>query len=137
LTINDWADHPFCYCKPVAKTPGDLAALLKAAVSGNAKKIFFLGTDNAPRPAIAKRGGPDGKAKTAAGVFTQPYATQLVLGAVEEGINQGVLKEEKVTKEILVGFLGVNGRRFYKEPATYSPARRECHAFSYIIRWQH
>jgi dihydroorotase len=101
------------------------------------RKIFFLGTDNAPRPAIAKEVVLMGKPRQLQGVFTQPYATQLVLGAVEEGINQGVLKEEKVTKEILVGFLGVNGRRFYKEPATYSPARRECHAFSYIIRWQH
>lgn len=120
---------PFCFCKPgesnrhvsktdsnfifqVAKTPEDRDALLRAAVSGNPK--FFLGTDSAPHPAIAKRGGADGKGKSAAGVFTQPYATQTVLSAFEEGIIQGVIKEEDVTAERLESFFSGFGRAFYK-----------------------
>ncbi|TID27527.1 homodimeric type dihydroorotase [Venturia nashicola] len=112
LTVDDVVADPFCFCKPVAKTPEDRDALLRAAVSGNPK--FFLGTDSAPHPAIAKRGGADGRGKSAAGVFTQPYATQTVLSAFEEGITQGVIKEEDVTAEKLEGFFSGFGRAFYK-----------------------
>lgn len=86
--------------------------MLRTAVSGNPK--FFLGTDSAPHPAVAKRGGADGKGKAAAGVFTQPYATQTVLSAFEEGITQGIIKEEDVTAEKLEGFFSGFGRAFYK-----------------------
>lgn len=96
----------------VAKTPEDRDALIRAAVSGNPK--FFFGTDSAPHPAIAKRGGADGRGKSAAGVFTQPYATQTVLSAFEEGITQGVIREQDVTVEKLEGFFGGFGRAFYK-----------------------
>jgi dihydroorotase len=92
----------------------DRDALLRATVSGNPK--FFLGTDSAPHPALAKRGGKDGWDKVAAGVFTQPYATQTVLSALEEGIEQGVIKETDVTEEKLSHFLSGFGRAFYKEP---------------------
>lgn len=98
----------------VAKTPADRNELLRTVVSGNAK--FFLGTDSAPHPAIAKRGGVDGKDKAAAGVFTQPYATQTVLDALEEGIEQKVISENDVTKEKLEGFLSEFGRAFYRVP---------------------
>jgi dihydroorotase len=98
----------------VAKTPEDRDALLRAAVSGNPK--FFLGTDSAPHPAVAKRGGKDGRGKAAAGVFTQPYATQTVLSALEEGIEQGVIREDDVTKEKLQNFLSGFGRDFYGVP---------------------
>jgi len=107
ITVDDWAGDPFCFCKPVAKTPADRDALLRAAASGNPK--FFLGTDSAPHPATAKRGGD----RIAAGVFTQPYATQLVLDAFGEACERGVLKEEDLTEEMLEGFLGGFGRRFY------------------------
>ncbi|RDI87226.1 hypothetical protein Vi05172_g2670 [Venturia inaequalis] len=112
LTVDDVVADPFCFCKPVAKTPEDRDALLRAAVSGNPK--FFLGTDSAPHPAIAKRGGATGKGKSAAGVFTQPYATQTVLSALEEGIIQSVIKEEDVTAEKLEGFFSGFGRAFYR-----------------------
>jgi dihydroorotase len=109
----------------------DREALLRATVSGNSK--FFLGTDSAPHPgkadhqpsammsltmksAVAKRGGVDGKDKIAAGVFTQPYATQTVLSALEEGIDQGVIKEADVTEEKLRNFLSGFGRAFYRVP---------------------
>ena len=35
------------------------------------------------------------------------------MGAFEEAIERGMLKTEQVTKEILEGFLGGHGRRFY------------------------
>lgn len=108
IVIDDWADDAFNYCKPVAKWPSDRAALLRAVVESKGK--FFLGTDSAPHDISAKKGG---KGKTSAGVFTQPYATQIVIGALEEAITKGVVKEEEVTPELLEGFLGAYGREFY------------------------
>jgi len=108
LTIDDWADDTFNYCKPVAKLPSDREALIKAAVSGSGK--FFFGSDSAPHDISAKKGG---KGKTSAGVFTQPYCTQYVLDAFEQAIERKVIKEEDVTEEILKGFLGGYGRKFY------------------------
>jgi dihydroorotase len=35
------------------------------------------------------------------------------MGALELAIERGVIREEQVTKEILEGFLGGHGRRFY------------------------
>jgi dihydroorotase len=69
-----------------------------------------MGSDSAPHDISAKKGGTG---KTAAGVFTQPYVTQLVLGAFEEAIAREVITEADVTKEILEGFLGGWGRNFY------------------------
>ncbi|KAF2495585.1 Dihydroorotase homodimeric type [Lophium mytilinum] len=88
ITVDDWAGDPFCFCKPVAKTPEDRDALLRAAASGSPK--FFLGTDSAPHAATAKRGGD----RIAAGVFTQPYAAQLV--GRREGREQGLEAERYV-----------------------------------------
>lgn len=107
MIVDDWAGDPHCFCKPVAKLPSDRRALLKTAVSGDPK--FFLGTDSAPHPAIAKRAD-----KYAAGVFTQPYAVGLVIDALEQGVDTGVLKAEDITKDKLEGFLCSNGRAFYK-----------------------
>lgn len=69
------------------------------------------GTDSAPHPLTSKKGE-----KVAAGVFTQPYATQLVLLALEDAIERGVIKEADVTQEKLEHFLSTFGRRFYKLP---------------------
>lgn len=107
MIVDDWAGDHHCFCKPVAKLPSDRRALLKAAASGNPK--FFLGTDSAPHPAIAKRAD-----KYAAGVFTQPYAVGLVIDALEQGIDTGVLTADDVTEEKLNGFLCSYGRAFYK-----------------------
>ena len=112
LTSDDWSKETGSvhnYCKPVAKTPSDRKALLRTATSGNPK--FFLGTDSAPHPVEAKRDG-------AAGVFTQPYASQLVVDAFELGIQEKILSQDKVTMEILQGFLGTFGRFFYQTPST-------------------
>ncbi|CAE6999231.1 hypothetical protein PTNB85_05433 [Pyrenophora teres f. teres] len=109
LIIDDWAGDPFCFCKPVAKTPEDRDALLRAVVDGASRGKFFLGTDSAPHP----RGKKRGEDKVAAGVFTQPYAVGYVLDALEVGVKRGVIKEEDVSMEVLEGFLGGWGRKFY------------------------
>lgn len=108
LTIDDVADDPFHFCKPIAKLNTDRDALLLAAVSGNKK--FFLGTDSAPHDIASKKGG---RGKTAAGVFTQPYATQLVFDGLEEAVRRKLISEDVVTKELLENFLGGFGRAFY------------------------
>ena len=107
IIVDDWAGDPHSFCKPVAKLPSDRRALLKAAVSGDPK--FFFGTDSAPHPAQTKRAD-----KFAAGVFTQPHAVGIVIDALAQGIKTGVLKDEDVTKEKLVGFLCEFGRSFYR-----------------------
>lgn len=106
MIVDDCFD-PFCFCKPVAKTKADRDALLRAAVSGNPK--FFFGSDSAPHPVDAKRGGD----KVAAGVFTQPYTTQNVLDALEQACANGVLNHEDVTQQIFEGFMSKFGRAFY------------------------
>lgn len=92
--------------------PNDRLALLRAAVTSKGK--FFLGTDSAPHDISSKKG----KGNTAAGVFTQPYAVPYVLTALEEAVARGDVEEDQVTQELLEGFLGGFGRRFYgvKEP---------------------
>ena len=120
LTVDDWVGDPVNFCKPVAKGYGDRRALLRAVVDGRGK--FFLGTDSAPHGLRKKYGGMGGvgsdnavvvPGKCAAGVFTQPYATQLVLEAVEGPVERGVIGKEEVGREVLEGFLGGWGRRFY------------------------
>lgn len=74
------------------------------------------GSDSAPHPIIAKRGGKSGTDEPAAGVFTQPVATQYVLLALEEAIERGAINEEEVTLERLAQFMGGFGRKFYRLP---------------------
>jgi len=118
LIVDDWAGDPINFCKPVAKLPSDRVALLKAATSGSPK--FFLGTDSAPHPLRAKKGGldPHETGKCAAGVFTQPYATQLVLEAFEQAVEQGVVQKSDLNPFVLEGFLGEFGRTFYRIEAS-------------------
>lgn len=70
------------------------------------------GSDSAPHPIQNKTSAEQGKAP--AGVFTQPFVTQLVILALQEGIERGVLADADVTQEKLEGFLSKNGRAFYK-----------------------
>ncbi|KAL5392751.1 hypothetical protein DPSP01_000451 [Paraphaeosphaeria sporulosa] len=108
LVIDDWAGDPFCFCKPVAKTPEDRDALLQAVVRSEGR--FFLGTDSAPHDQGKKRG----EDKVAAGVFTQTNAVAYVLDALEKGVERGVIEEKEVSQEGLEGFLGRWGRKFYQ-----------------------
>lgn len=56
--------NPFLFCKPVAKTPADRAALREAALNAHPKVMF--GSDSAPHPRSAKL------EKGAAGVYSAP-----------------------------------------------------------------
>ncbi|KAI6250916.1 putative dihydroorotase [Erysiphe necator] len=115
LTVDEWADDPICFCKPVAKWPSDRAALIKAAI--NSKGKFFLGSDSAPHNITAKNGG---KGKISAGVFTQPYVTQLYFTALERAVDLGVISEESIIPAVVKGFLGEYGRQFYQVQDVYS-----------------
>ena len=112
MTVDDWCHDVFSYCKPVAKTAVDRVALVKAVAEGSGK--FFFGSDSAPHPIQAKKGAGN----TAAGCFTQGWTTSLVIGALEEGIAQGWIKEDQVTLGAIEGFLSGFGRAFYKIPRT-------------------
>lgn len=72
------------------------------------------GSDSAPHLLSTKHVGPEGKVP--AGVFTQPYCTQLVLLALEEAVDRGVISDDDITQEKLEQFLSKSGRRFYKLP---------------------
>jgi dihydroorotase len=114
LIIDDVVGDPMNFCKPISKCESDRLALIRAAVSGSSK--FFLGTDSAPHPLHAKRGGVgDVLGKCAAGIWTQPYATQLVLEALEQAIEKAHLDKNGVTEKMLTRFLSENGREFYRQ----------------------
>ncbi|KJZ80305.1 hypothetical protein HIM_00155 [Hirsutella minnesotensis 3608] len=113
LTSDEACCDPFAFCKPIPKKPTDRDALVKAVVSGDSK--FFFGSDSAPHPMHSKTSAAPGKAP--AGVFTQPYATQLVLLALEEAVDRGVIADADVTRDVLEAFLSRSGRRFYRLPA--------------------
>ncbi|PHH81603.1 hypothetical protein CDD82_353 [Ophiocordyceps australis] len=111
---SDQARDPLAFCKPIPKRPTDRDALARVVVSGDAK--FFFGSDSAPHLLQSKLSTAQGQGKTPAGVFTQPYATQLVLLGLEEAQSRGVITDANVTQERLEGFLSRFGRRFYKLP---------------------
>ena len=78
------------------------------------------GSDSAPHPTSAKQLSADGTTKPAAGVYTQSYATQYILLALEDAIDRGIIAEGDVTQERLEKFLSSSGRRFYKLPEAES-----------------
>lgn len=114
LIVDDWAGKPLHYCKPVAKTPDDRAALRDVIREGHPR--FFLGSDSAPHPLTNKYPSPARHAKNAqdflsscgcaAGVYTQPILLPLCATLLE---SFGALDK-------LSAYVSDNGRRFYKEP---------------------
>ncbi len=96
LTNKEANENPHCYCKPVAKTETDRAALIGAAISGNPK--FFFGSDSTPHPRLAKE-----RANPVAGCFSAPVALQILAEIFE--------KEGAITK--LNDFVGKFGADFY------------------------
>ena len=106
--MDDWCGDVFSFCKPVAKTAEDRVALVRAVVGSSGK--FFFGSDSAPHPVESKKG--DGN--TAAGCFTQPWCTSLVIGALEEGLRNGWIEDKEVTRQSIEGFLSSYGRTFYQ-----------------------
>lgn len=111
LTVDDWVGQPLNYCKPVAKTNADRQALLRAAFTEYGQGKFFFGSDSAPHDLHVKRGS--GVDKCAAGVFTQPHATQHVLDALKRALDEGSLRAEDLSYDNVVEFLSYRGRRFY------------------------
>ncbi len=91
--------RPHHFCLPVLKTSADRAALVAAAVSGDAR--FFLGTDSAPHPRSAKEA-----ACGCAGVFSAHAAIELYAEVFEAA---GRL-------EALRGFASEFGADFYGLP---------------------
>lgn len=67
LTISDVVGNNVNFCKPVAKTIRDRAAIRNAVKSGNPK--FFLGSDSAPHPLKSKAS----HCCAPAGIFTQDH----------------------------------------------------------------
>lgn len=97
LTIDSWAGNPINFCKPVAKLPADMRALIEAATSG--EKYFFFGSDSAPHPIVnkAKHTG------VCAGVYTQCNAIAYVAEVFDT-----VGKLDNLKK-----FVSDNGKAFY------------------------
>ena len=99
LSLNDVVGgsiEPHNFCKPVAKTPKDRAALWEAIKSGNPK--FFYGGDSAPHLKEKKE-----CAHGRAGVFNAPVALPLLVQLFEEHDALGKLE----------GFISVFGAIFY------------------------
>lgn len=78
----------------------------------NTNLPYRVGSDSAPHHVQSKKGAGD----TAAGCFTQPWTTALVLDALEEAIKQGWIEEEVVKHDPIEGFLSGYGRAFYGLP---------------------
>ncbi len=91
--------RPHHFCLPVLKTAADRAALIEAAVSGDAR--FFLGTDSAPHARRAKEA-----ACGCAGIFSAHAAIELYAEAFESA---GRL-------DALPGFASQFGADFYGLP---------------------
>lgn len=98
LTIDSWAGNPINFCKPVAKLPEDMRALVSAATEG--EPYFFFGSDSAPHPLEAKAR----HVGVCAGVYTQSHA----LGYLAE-IFEAVDKLDNLAK-----FVSVHGLAFYE-----------------------
>ncbi|MBU4274767.1 dihydroorotase [Patescibacteria group bacterium] len=88
------------FCKPIAKTVYDRAALRKVATSGNPK--FFFGSDSAPHLKGSKE-----CASVCAGVFTAPVALPLLCQMFEY---LGHLEDR------LEPFVSEFGAKFYRLP---------------------
>ena len=74
ITLDDVAGgmlQPHLFCKPIAKRPEDLEALLDVALAAHPKVMF--GSDSAPHPQHKKEA-----CGCAAGVFTAPIALQVL-----------------------------------------------------------
>ncbi len=80
LTLDDVVGgmmRPHLFCKPIAKRPEDLDALLSVALEAHPKVMF--GSDSAPHPKDKKEA-----CGCAAGVFTAPISLQLLCEIFEQ-----------------------------------------------------
>ncbi|TDL29450.1 Dihydroorotase [Rickenella mellea] len=100
MTVDDWAGQGYHYCKPVAKYPDDREALRQVIRDGHPR--FFLGSDSAPHPSLAKSTSTPSQS-CAAGIYTSPILLPLTAHLLE---SFGALDK-------LANFVGEFGRRFY------------------------
>lgn len=80
LTLDDVVGgmmKPHLFCKPIAKRPEDLDALLTVALEAHPKVMF--GSDSAPHPKEKKEA-----CGCAAGIFTAPISLQLLCEVFEQ-----------------------------------------------------
>lgn len=80
LTLDDVIGgmmEPHLFCKPIAKRPEDLDALLSVALEAHPKVMF--GSDSAPHPQHKKE-----SCGCAAGVFTAPISLQILCEIFEQ-----------------------------------------------------
>jgi dihydroorotase len=91
--------RPHLYCLPIAKREKHRLALRRAAVSGDPH--FFLGTDSAPHPVLAKE-----TACGCAGIFTAVCALEIYAEVFED---EGALDR-------LGAFASLSGPKFYRLP---------------------
>ncbi len=80
LTLDDVIGglmRPHLFCKPIAKRPEDLDALLSVALEAHPKVMF--GSDSAPHPQHKKE-----SCGCAAGIFTAPISLQLLTEIFEQ-----------------------------------------------------
>jgi len=80
ITLDDVAGgllEPDLFCKPIAKTPHDLAVLREAVFSGHQKIMF--GSDSAPHPRHKKE-----CCGCAAGIFSAPVALPMLAEIFED-----------------------------------------------------
>lgn len=91
--------RPALHCKPPLRPAADRDALLGAVLSG--EPLLFFGSDSAPHPAAAKRGGA-----APAGVYSSPVALPALAGLFD---GAGRL-------DALSGFVAGRGAAFYGLP---------------------
>jgi dihydroorotase len=99
ITLDDVVGgllNPHLFCKPIAKTYEDRAALLTVALNAHEKVMF--GSDSAPHPVSKKE-----CCGCAAGVFSAPIALSALAGLFE--------KQGKLTN--LQAFVSDNARKIY------------------------
>lgn len=103
ITLDDVAGgllQPDLFCKPIAKTPNDLAVLREAVFSGHPKIMF--GSDSAPHPRHKKE-----CCGCAAGIFSAPVALPMLAEIFED--------EDKL--DLLQGFIsGIACKRYGLKP---------------------
>jgi len=103
ITLDDVAGgllQPDLFCKPIAKTPNDLAVLREAVFSGHPKIMF--GSDSAPHPRHKKE-----CCGCAAGIFSAPVALPMLAEIFED---EGKL-------DLLQGFIsGIACKRYGLKP---------------------
>ncbi|KAJ8609434.1 hypothetical protein MRB53_039105 [Persea americana] len=110
LTVDDWAGDPHCFCKPVAKTPGDRRALLDAVVSRDPEILLrHRLRARTPRPPNARTNSP-----RASSPSRTPWAWSWTRSTPRW--QPARCARSRCPPAVLEGFLSGFGRRFYQLP---------------------